>query len=57
MNRRRIPALWDRGVDFQELGDYPLFDLYGEPWNHLGSVSVSFSLLMCYNEPILRLKV
>ena len=29
MSRRRIPALWDRGVDFQELGDYPLFNLYG----------------------------
>ena len=48
---------WGRGGDFQELGHCPLFDLSGWPSTVLAPVGVSFSLPMCYNERILRLKV
>jgi len=43
-----------RGWDFQESGHCPLFGLYGWPWNCLGLTGVSFSLLMCYHEHVLR---
>ena len=33
MSGRGIPAIWERGSDFQELGHHPLFDPYGQPWN------------------------
>jgi len=49
--------LWKRGGDFQELC-HPQFLMF---MVGLGSVmvpvGVSFSLLMCYSEHILRLKV
>ena len=41
--------LWGRSGDFQKLGHFLLFDLYGQPWKCHGScrgVSVSFSLLV-----------
>ena len=50
MSGRSIPAILRKGGDFQELGHHPLFDTYGGPWNCHGSVGVSVSLLMCYNE-------
>ena len=49
---------WGRGRDFQKLGHCPLFDLYIVGLRTvMAPVGVSFSLLMCYNEAILRLKV
>ena len=49
---------WGRGGDFQELGHHPLF------WSLMVSLGtgtvplgVSFSLLMCYNECTLRIKI
>ena len=57
MSGRSIPAISGRGRDFQELGHRPLFDPYGRLRSVMASVGVSFSLLMCYNERILRLKV
>ena len=46
-----------RGGDFQEVSYDSLFDLCGQPWDYHAPVRVSFSLLMGYNEHILRLKV
>ena len=57
MSGRSIPAILGRGRDFQELGHCPLFDPYGRLRTVMVPVGVSFSLLMCYNERILRLKV
>ena len=35
-------SFWGKGGDFQELGQHPLFDLYGQPWNcHRASVCVT----------------
>ena len=53
MSGRSIPAISGRGGDFQELGHCPLFDPYGLG-TAMAPVGVSFSLLMCYNERILR---
>ena len=53
MRGRSIPAILGRGGDFQELGHCPLFDL----GIVMAPVGVSFSLLMCYSEHILRLRV
>ena len=57
MSGRSIPAISGRGRDFQELGYCPLFDPYGHLRTVMAPVGVSFSLVMCYSEPILRLKV
>ena len=57
MSGGSIPAILGRGRDFQELGHHPLFDHYGLLRTVMEPVGVSFSLLMCYNERILRLKV
>ena len=57
MSGRSIPATSGRGRDFQELGHHPFFDPYGHLRTIMAPAGVSFSLLMCYNERILRLKV
>ena len=57
MSGRSIPAISGRGGDFQELGHRPLFDPHGHLRTVMAPVGVLFSLLMCYNERMLRLKV
>ena len=49
MSGRSIPATLERGGDFQESGHGPLFV-------DVAPVSMLFSMLICYNEYILRLK-
>ena len=48
---------WTRGQNFQELENHPLFGLYVGLRTVMAHMGVSFSLLMDYNECILRLKV
>ena len=57
MSGKSIPAISGRGGDFQELGHHPLFDVMVGLGAVLAPVGVSFSLLMCYCERILGLKV
>ena len=57
MSGKSIPAILGRDGDFQELGHCPLFEPYGRLRTVMAPVGVSFSLLMCYNERILRLNV
>ena len=62
MSGRSIPAISGRGRDLKELshqfkGIGPLFDPYGGLGTVMTLVGVSFSLLMCYSEHILRIKV
>ena len=47
----------EKGGDFPGIGSRSLFDLYGRPWDYHGACGCVFSLLMCYNEHVLRLKV
>ena len=47
---------WRRGGGFQKLGLSPLFDLYCQPSNCHGAL-VSFCMLKCYYEHLLKLKV
>ena len=52
-----VQLFWGSCGYFQELSYHPLFDIYGWPWKCHGTVGVSFSLFMCCNECIPRLKV
>ena len=57
MSGRSIPAISGRDRDIQELNHHPLFDPYGRLRAVMMPVGMSFSLLMCYSERILGLKV
>ena len=46
-----------RSGDFQELGHYPLLTLMVDHGTVMVPVDVSFSLLICYDEGILRFSI
>jgi len=57
MSRSIIPIILEKGGDFQELDHCPISDLMVSLRTVMGSVDVSYSLLVCYSEHIQRLKV
>ena len=57
MSRRIIPAISGREGDFQELGHCHFLTFMVDLGTVMVPVGVSFSLLMCYSDHILRLKV
>lgn len=57
LSERSIPAILGRAGDFQELGCLHFLTFVVDLGTVKAPVGMSFSLLMCYNERILRLKV